>query len=57
MNRAHAYKSASAENKTDEDKGINMGLFSYPILMATDILIKKLIKVLMEIPKLFTLAH
>ena len=39
MNRAHAYKSASAENKTDEDKGINMGLFSYPILMATDILI------------------
>ena len=39
MNRAHAYKSASAENKIDEDKGINMGLFSYPILMATDILI------------------
>ena len=39
MNRAHAYKAASAENKTDEDKGINMGLFSYPILMATDILI------------------
>mgnify|MGYP000247519476 FL=1 len=39
MNRAHAYKAATAENKTDEDKGINMGLFSYPILMATDILI------------------
>ena len=39
MNRAHAYKAAAAENKTDEDKGINMGLFSYPILMATDILI------------------
>lgn len=39
MNRAHAYKAATAENKSDEDKGINMGLFSYPILMATDILI------------------
>ena len=39
MNRAHAYKAAIAENKSDEDKGINMGLFSYPILMASDILI------------------
>ena len=39
MNRAHAYKAATSENKSDEDKGINMGLFSYPILMATDILI------------------
>ena len=39
MNRAHAYKAATAENRSDEDKGINMGLFSYPILMATDILI------------------
>ena len=39
MNRAHAYKAAIAENKSEEDKGINMGLFSYPILMASDILI------------------
>ncbi|MEY4767826.1 MAG: hypothetical protein RL637_465, partial [Pseudomonadota bacterium] len=35
MNRAHAYKAAVAENEThgDADKGITMGLFSYPILM------------------------
>ena len=43
MNRAHAYKGAVQENLsiegTDPDKGINMGLFSYPILMAADILI------------------
>ena len=39
MNRAHAYKAATAENTTDDDKGINMGLFSYPILMSSDILI------------------
>lgn len=42
MNRAHAYKAAVAENEqeenTDPDKGITMGLFSYPILMAADIL-------------------
>ena len=42
MNRAHAYKAAVAENEegaeNDPDKGINMGLFSYPILMASDIL-------------------
>jgi len=46
MNRAHAYKAAVAENEengdattgNDPDKGINMGLFSYPILMAADIL-------------------
>ncbi|MEY3787533.1 MAG: hypothetical protein RLZ75_1740, partial [Pseudomonadota bacterium] len=42
MNRAHAYKAAVAENEqsgeNDSDKGINMGLFSYPILMAADIL-------------------
>ena len=37
MNRAHAYKAASI-NKNDPDKGINMGLFSYPVLMAADIL-------------------
>ena len=43
MNRAHAYKAAVAENEEagdqDPDKGITMGLFSYPILMAADILI------------------
>ena len=38
MNRAHAYKAASSLNKNDPDKGITMGLFSYPILMAADIL-------------------
>ena len=40
MNRAHAYKAAVAENKKeDPDKGITMGLFNYPVLMAADILI------------------
>jgi tryptophanyl-tRNA synthetase len=42
MNRAHAYKASVAENEAlegnDPDKGINMGLFSYPILMAADML-------------------
>ena len=38
MNRSHAYKAATNLNKDDEDKGITMGLFSYPILMAADIL-------------------
>jgi tryptophanyl-tRNA synthetase len=42
MNRAHAYKAAIAENEQggeqDPDKGVTMGLFSYPILMAADIL-------------------
>lgn len=38
MNRAHAYKAAVASNKEDPDKGISMGLFSYPVLMAADIL-------------------
>ena len=39
MNRAHAYKAAVAENKEeDPDKGITMGLFNYPVLMAADIL-------------------
>lgn len=42
MNRAHAYKAAVADNEqsgeSDADKGITMGLFSYPILMAADIL-------------------
>ena len=38
MNRAHAYKSATSLNDNDPDKGITMGLFSYPVLMAADIL-------------------
>jgi tryptophanyl-tRNA synthetase len=38
MNRSHAYKAAISNNKNDEDKGITMGLFSYPVLMAADIL-------------------
>ena len=41
MNRAHAYKAAVQENVEkgeDADFGIAMGLFSYPILMAADIL-------------------
>ena len=41
MNRSHAYKAATDANATageDLDAGITMGLFSYPILMAADIL-------------------
>lgn len=41
MNRAHAYKASVQENldvNEDVDAGINMGLYSYPILMAADIL-------------------
>ena len=42
MNRAHAYKASVSENEEqgnkEPDKGITMGLFSYPILMAADIL-------------------
>jgi tryptophanyl-tRNA synthetase len=41
MNRAHAYKAATDANEAaqeDADAGITMGLFSYPILMAADIL-------------------
>ena len=43
MNRAHAYKAAVAANEEsdsrDPDKGITMALFSYPVLMAADILL------------------
>lgn len=43
MNRAHAYKAivdAAAENgDKDADANVNMGLFSYPILMAADIIL------------------
>ena len=42
LNRAHAYKAAITINEEngiqDLDKGISMGLFNYPILMAADIL-------------------
>ncbi len=43
MNRAHAYKAITQENSNkgieDIDDGVNMGLFTYPILMTADILI------------------
>src|SRR5690554_1081127 len=41
MNRAHAYKAAVDANREageDPDYGVSMGLFSYPVLMAADIL-------------------
>ncbi len=42
MNKAHAYKAARdrnlAEDK-DPDDGVNMGLYTYPILMAADIMV------------------
>ncbi|MBN8191319.1 tryptophan--tRNA ligase [Bacillus sp. NTK074B] len=42
MNRAHAYKSMVEDNQNSRrevDAGVNMGLFTYPILMAADILL------------------
>jgi len=42
MNRAHAYKAqvdVNREKKKPDDHNINMGLFTYPILMAADILL------------------
>jgi len=42
LNRAHAYKAAvdtNTERQRDADDGINAGLFSYPLLMAADILL------------------
>lgn len=42
MNRAHAYKAMVQENEKEErdrDAGVNVGLFTYPILMACDIMI------------------
>jgi tryptophanyl-tRNA synthetase len=42
LNRAHAYKALVDQNMQEEnvdpDKGITMGLFNYPVLMAADIL-------------------
>lgn len=43
MDRAHSYKAAKDKNKEegrdDPDHGVNMGLYTYPLLMAADILI------------------
>jgi tryptophanyl-tRNA synthetase len=43
MNKAHAYKAKTAENEAagnpDLDAGIHMGLYTYPVLMAADILV------------------
>lgn len=42
MDRAHAYKACVEKNlelNKDADDGINMGLYNYPILMASDILL------------------
>lgn len=44
MNRAHAYKSVVDSNNEagrDTDFGVDMGLFTYPILMSADILLFK----------------
>lgn len=42
LNRAHAYKAAvdkNVEAERDSDAGINAGLYTYPVLMAADILL------------------
>ena len=43
MNRGHSYKSLLQANKEanrkDLDKGINMGVYNYPLLMSADILL------------------
>ncbi len=42
LNRAHAYKTIVEDNIAagrEEDKGINTGLYTYPVLMAADILL------------------
>jgi tryptophanyl-tRNA synthetase len=45
MNRAHSYKAMVQANEeggnSDPDKGITMALYSYPVLMAADILLFK----------------
>ncbi|MCY4165595.1 MAG: tryptophan--tRNA ligase [Gammaproteobacteria bacterium] len=45
MNRSHAYKAANDANReagvADLDRGVTMGLYCYPILMAADILMFK----------------
>jgi tryptophanyl-tRNA synthetase len=42
MNRAHAYKAMVQSNREkgeDQDAGVNMGLYTYPVLMAADIIL------------------
>lgn len=42
LNRAHAYKAAVDANlrlERDPDDGVNVGLYTYPVLMAADILL------------------
>ncbi len=42
MNRAHAYKAIVQENENsgrDPDLGVNIGLYTYPVLMSADILL------------------
>jgi tryptophanyl-tRNA synthetase len=42
MNRAHAYKAAAAANQARgraQDEGVKLGLYTYPVLMAADILV------------------
>lgn len=42
MNRAHSYKAIVEKNTVagvDVDSGVNMGLYTYPVLMAADILL------------------
>lgn len=42
MNRSHAYKAITSDNEANgkaTDFGINMGLYTYPVLMAADILL------------------
>ncbi len=44
MNRAHAYKDRVGKNSEegrDPDQNVNMGLYSYPVLMSADILMFK----------------
>ena len=49
MNRAHSYKASVQSNvdsgNADPDKGVTMALYSYPILMAADILMFESTKV------------
>ncbi|MDK8266524.1 tryptophan--tRNA ligase [Pseudomonas oryzihabitans] len=48
LNRAHAYKAAvdrNLEQGEDPDAGVTMGLYSYPVLMAADILMFNALRV------------
>ena len=42
LNRAHAYKAITEDNKAagrEPDEGINIGIYTYPVLMSADILL------------------